>query len=399
MVVACVVCALVLHGSDPRRTALPYDIVAPQSSLSERRNTLLLTFVGDIMAHEINFRMPDFTRIYDGVRRYTTRDDLSFANLEFPVRPNEPYASYPAFSVQTPYVEAAVAGGFEVFSLANNHSDDHGLPGIRSTAEALESLAGTARIHYSGLRSDPSAPFEPVTIGVRDWIVGFLAVTEFINTWRQNPHVHIVSLRSRSARERLIRTVEEHAARYDLFVLSYHGGDEYSLMPRQSKVGFFRELAHAGADVVWGHHPHVLQPWERVDIDGESRFIFYSTGNFISGQRSWLSPYQLDHYRAHTGDSALFRLRARRRDYRVELELDELVPITNYLDPEHGVVVHTFADVLARELTEPWRRFYTHRQGVTERVLAASLVDPETSVEQAQKREQEQGGLVWRTAE
>jgi hypothetical protein len=399
MLVACVVCALVLHSSDSRRPALPYDIGGLRASLPERRNTLLLTFVGDIMAHEINFRMPDFTRIYDGVRRYTTRDDLSFANLEFPVQPDRPYASYPAFSVQPPYVEAAIAGGFEVFSLANNHSDDHGLPGIRSTAAALETLTGSARIHYSGLRTDPAAPFEPVTIGVRDWVVGFLAVTEFINTWRQNPHVHIVSLRNESAREELRRTVSEHAPRYDLFVVSYHGGDEYSLVPRPSKVLFFRELAHAGADVVWGHHPHVLQPWERIDIDGESRFIFYSTGNFISGQRSWLSPYQLDHYRAHTGDAVLFRLRARRQDYRVLLELDELVPITNFLDPEHGVVVHTFTDVLARELSEPWRRFYTYRQGVTEGVMAASLEDEEPPVEDARSNGDEQGGMAWGTAE
>jgi poly-gamma-glutamate synthesis protein (capsule biosynthesis protein) len=360
---------------------------------------LLLTFVGDIMAHEINFRMPDFARIYDGVRRFTLRDDLSFANLEFPVRPERPYASYPAFSVQPEYVEAAIRGGFEVFSLANNHSDDHGLPGIVSTAEALESLAGTARVHYSGLRSDQSAPFEPVTIGVRGWIVGFLAVTEFINTWRHNPYVHIVPLRNQSAREELLRTVAEHAPRYDLFVVSYHGGDEYSLAPRPSKVRFFQELAQAGADVVWGHHPHVLQPWERVDINGESRFIFYSTGNFISGQRSWLSPHQLDHYRAHTGDAALFRLCARRVDHRVVLELDELVPITNYLDPEHGVVVRTFSDVLGLELSEQWRRFYAYRHGVTQRALAASLEKAESNAEEARSHGPEQGGMVWHTAQ
>jgi poly-gamma-glutamate synthesis protein (capsule biosynthesis protein) len=351
------------------------------------------------MAHEINFRMPDFSRIYDGVRRYTTLDDLSFANLEFPVRPGRPYASYPAFSVQLPYVEAAIEGGFEVFSLANNHADDHGLPGVKSTAAALESLGGKARVYHSGLRTDPSDPFEPVTIGVRGWIVGFLSVTEFINTWRDNPYVHVVSLRSRSAREELIRSVSEYASRYDLFVVSYHGGDEYSLVPRPSKVRFFRELAHAGADVVWGHHPHVLQPWERIDVDGECRFILYSTGNFISGQRSWLSPYQLDHYRAHTGDSALFRLRAQRRGHRVALELAELVPITNYLDPEHGVVVHTFAEVLARQLSDPWRRFYTHRQGVTERALAASIGGVDSTVEEACSGHGKQGGIVWRTAE
>jgi len=74
---------------------------------------LLLGFVGDIMAHNVNYHMADYSRIYDGVSGILRSDDLTFANLEFPVDPALPQMTYPRFNNHPAYVRAAVEAGIE----------------------------------------------------------------------------------------------------------------------------------------------------------------------------------------------------------------------------------------------------------------------------------------------
>ena len=96
------------------------------------------------------------------------------------------------------------------------------------------------------------------------------------------------------------------AARYDLFVLSYHGGREYAREPERAKVRFFRRLVEAGVDIVWGHHPHVVQGYALVERPEGRGLALYSAGNFISGMTWGIDPEAPEAERAWTGDSALW---------------------------------------------------------------------------------------------
>ena len=77
--------------------------------------------------------------------------------------------------------------------------------------------------------------------------------------------------------EKHIQKMRDVADDYDLFVLSYHGGIEYAPRPSPRKAAFFRRLLDAGVDVIHGHHPHVLQPIERLG----DKLVAYSLGNFV----------------------------------------------------------------------------------------------------------------------
>jgi hypothetical protein len=229
-----------------------------------RPKRLLLTFLGDVMAHDVNYHAPDYGAIYRAVRPLLERDSLTFANLETPVDPSRECSNFPLFNVGPAYLQAAVEAGIEVFSLANNHAFDQGPEGLAATLASLEGAGRGSfrRIWYAGTREDLARDFAPVRI-TRDGLrIGFLAATQDLNLPLPEPYVLRVDYGRPAEAEAFLSLVREAAAGCDLLVVSYHGGREYARQPEPGRVRFFRRLLGAGADIVWGHHPHVLQDFE-----------------------------------------------------------------------------------------------------------------------------------------
>ena len=163
--------------------------------------------------------------------------------------------------------------------------------------------------------------------------------------------------------------------------MSVHAGTEYAARPDPGKVRFFRDLVAHGADIVWGHHPHVLQPWESVATGSAKKLILHSTGNFISAQRRYQQPTLPLGRWAPTGDTALFRVTVMRgsesdRSGRVQPTIAQVsTPIfTVHNDPTHGMVPKTFGAVLTEPLPLIWRAFYAARYASTRSLLNAPLV-------------------------
>ena len=143
-------------------------------------------------------------------------------------------------------------------------------------------------------------------------------------------------------------------------VVSVHAGVEYARYPAEYKANFFREMIEAGADIVWGHHPHVPQPWEIINADGIKRLIIYSAGNFISGQIWFLDPLNPHPIRRYTGDSVVFQVRiGRLEDDRASIFSVDPLHFSNYKDPAKGMVVkHIDALLKADAVPAGWRLFY-----------------------------------------
>lgn len=336
-------------------------LVSPVPSSGE---VLTFSFVGDIMAHSVNFEMPDYDRIYDTVRDLLSQDHASFANLEFPVDETAPYATYPRFNVHPPYVEAAIRGGFDVFSLANNHSTDRFGPGVLETLDAAEALSEGYGVRFSGLRRDAGAPWELEILDIEGVRVGFVAFTGFLNDpWNGAELVYLADYRMAESRAALLQAVEAWDAECEILIVSYHAGIEYVVDPDPGKAAFLREMVAAGADVVWAHHPHVLQPWELVPgPDGGDKLVLHSLGNFISGQTWRLSAGDYRRRRAFTGDTAVVQvqLHADRKRSTVLDVVPQLVTTVN--DRAIGPVVRSLSEVAADHPEEAWRRFFYFRK-------------------------------------
>jgi poly-gamma-glutamate synthesis protein (capsule biosynthesis protein) len=173
------------------------------SPLYAQRKHLQLTFVGDIMVHTANYLTSDYSAIYASIAPLLLRDDLSFANLEFPVDPSRPFSSYPRFNGTLEYLGAAVEAGIDVFSLANNHAFDQGRDGVFQTLRALNKIGDESyrRLHIAGTRGNLKVPFLPAEIRIKGVRIGFLAVCQMVNVPMPYYYVNIVDYRNRRHRE------------------------------------------------------------------------------------------------------------------------------------------------------------------------------------------------------
>lgn len=331
----------------------------------QKRPGLLLSFTGDIMAHNVNFNMEDYSAIYAGVQDLFQNDDLSFANLEFPVYEDKPMSTFPMFNVHPPYVEAAINAGLDTFSMANNHSTDKGPDGVIATYSVMEQYGKNNGIAFSGIRKDPNLPYEPVLIEKNGWRIGFLAVTQWLNTYWGGDYAHYLHYQEEEDKQAFFRLLDETAETFDLFILSFHGGVEYATVPSKEKIQFFDECLDHGVDIVWAHHPHVLQPWFFDTQREGGKLIIYSAGNFISGQAWYMQAGKPDHPRTYTGDGAVFQVRI--HDNNGTYRIHSVIPValTNYKDPKHGMISRKLAEMpVDPDIPESWQKFYSRRKQV-----------------------------------
>ena len=295
-----------------------------QSAKRPRAKNLRLLFAGDIMAHTQNFSMADYSLIWADIREQVSAADFSFANLESPVMEERPFESYPTFNMQPSYPAAALDAGFNLISLANNHSNDQGSQGIKATAlwaaqieKAFHAKKAARPVFFSGLTEDGQMSFREFFW--HEYKIAFVAVTELLNTWKNYEEINYVppTKKGRAAFVQKIAGIkEEHEP--DLFIVSVHTSEEeYVLTVLPEVQAFYRALLDAGADIVVSNHPHVVRPVELVaekDTKKIRKVIIYANGNTISGQRRALNYDDPNEIWNYTGDGQIVEL---------EMALDE----------------------------------------------------------------------------
>lgn len=340
------------------------------------------TFAGDLMAHTPNFSIEPFDYIYSKIAYLLRDDDLSFVNLETPVDDGAPYATYPLFNVHSPYVWAAIEAGFDVFSLANNHSGDRGAKGVPKTQTALESLRVRTKeelgrdLYFDGLRpngNQSARPFSFEVIRLRGKKIGFVSIAEYSNVPSVTPWMHTVFYTNPAQAEAFLVWVASIRPSLDLLVVGYHWGTEYATSQGSEGAKFSRQLVDAGVDVLWGHHPHVLQPWYKLESPRGDALVLPSMGNFVSGQAWFLGPGDARSKSANRGDSALVKLEiSLDKTNRVRIDNVQPVLISSYKTKDGGVQVRTMIDLI-RSLDGPWREFYRERFNIMSAFYPESL--------------------------
>ena len=268
-------------------------------SLGQRTEskTITLTFVGDIMLGRsvAPVAAADPDGLFRDVRHLLRASDLSFGNLESPLTGRPHTSPNPNVLVAEPGTAGLLAGaGFDVVSLANNHMGDAGPEGVIDTLDAVADH-GLQAIG-AGPNGELAAAGAQVTIhGVRVAMLAFDATGAGLVAGKA---AGVVPWNPESAR----LAVEKAATTADVVVVSVHGGVEYlpDSDPRMLEIGDL--LVAWGADVVWGHGPHVPQPITSMTDGARSAIIATSLGNFLFDQRG-----------AATGGGLLLQVLADRR--------------------------------------------------------------------------------------
>ncbi|GMO55598.1 MAG: CapA family protein [Treponemataceae bacterium] len=330
----------------------------PGVEAKAKKDAILLTFTGDIMAHEVNFRMNDYDEIYADITAITKNDDLTFANFEAPVDESRPYETYPTFNVKNAYADAAIKAGFDVFSTANNHTNDQGKDGIIATTNYFASKK-RHKVYFAGTKLEENGPLSFALIDVRGWKVLFVAVTELLNSPRSKGHIDFIAP-TQKERAAFVQTVRDLRAqnKCDLFVLSIHTSEEeYVEAVAASRREYYYALLDAGVDILWANHPHIAREWclvENAKTSRVNKFIIYSNGNTISGQRSKPAYTKPETARDYTGDSYMFLVKAEKSAEKntgapteegapITLEVQPVL-ITTHIDSERRYIIKRLTD-------------------------------------------------------
>ncbi|HWD99572.1 MAG TPA: CapA family protein [Bryobacteraceae bacterium] len=250
--------------------------------------------------------------------------DFGFVNMETPVAPNHSKGSKPfMFDAPLALPEALKASGIKMVSFANNHVMDQGWAGFAETRDHLREVG----LQFAGSGDTAQQAWQPVITEANGIKVGWLGMTRWLNGNRNPdkddlPHVNFFPYPGEAGgapgmdEAGVIEAVKAARAQCDFLVVSIHWGIEYATAPRPEDVAMAHKMLDAGASVIVGHHPHVLQPVETyATADGRNTVIFYSLGNFLSNQsRSYVDGLMPDS-NGDPRDSLIGLFSAVRKDY------------------------------------------------------------------------------------
>ncbi|MCC6363568.1 MAG: CapA family protein [Bryobacterales bacterium] len=237
-----------------------------------------LVFGGDVMLGRYVYLQArsrkDPTWPFREVAPILRHADIAFANLESPFAPNPPYfEDRMVFRAHPSMVEGLKFAGIDIVSTANNHVRDAGAPGIVFTLETL-AKNGIAAV---GTALRPQDVFKGVVLQSKGVRFGFLAYTYDQRNGNHPDDDARVAVVNQST---VARDVKDLRGRCDVVIVSMHAGYEYHVRPNPQQMSFARAAIDAGASIVVGHHPHVVQPVEEF----KGGLILYSLGNLVFDQ-------------------------------------------------------------------------------------------------------------------
>lgn len=262
---------------------LPIAVTPSEISVTQSAS---LSAIGDILIHERVYLDAktatgfDFNPMLRKVTPFLNNADITIANSESIIGGSEiGLSSYPNFNSPYEVADALKQSGVDVVSMANNHTLDRGIPAIENAIRYWDQIG----MVHAGSRLSAEDRSEVALITRNGITFSFLSYTYGTN-----------GIPTPSGKDYLVNRIDPQLIQRDLkqareisdvVILSLHFGEEYQKMPNAEQIELARFCADNGADVILGHHPHVLQPAEWIDTeDGRKAFVIYSLGNFLSGQ-------------------------------------------------------------------------------------------------------------------
>ncbi|MBI5555787.1 MAG: CapA family protein [Elusimicrobia bacterium] len=220
-----------------------------------------------IEEHGINY-------LFEKVKPIISAHDLALCNLECPLTPKN--IGYPllkrfCFRGDPESIAGLTYAGFNIATMANNHTMDWGRDGLTETLRILQEN----NIQAIGAGANQSTAATPVIIRKNGLTFAFISTLGFLlegivyNENKCGPAYTDINT--------LTELIKETKKQVDFVIVTLHWGIEKQTKPATRQVRYAHQMIDAGADLIIGHHPHVLQTIEKY----KDRFILYSLGNFV----------------------------------------------------------------------------------------------------------------------
>ncbi len=259
------------------------EIVEPVNPIKTYTAKLIAT--GDTVIHSGLYRAAykSDTKTYDfsGMLTYTKellKDyDIKYYNQETIFDDSKSPVSYPRFNTPSAFGDAMIDAGFNVVSLATNHSMDMGGTSAKVSASYWESKDN---ILTHGMASSAEARENYQIMdanGITYTMLSYTYGTNGLGAGEINKEPFIVNLYNEDT---VLKDIEAVRDKVDILIVAMHWGNEYQQVASETQKNQAQFLAEHGVDIVLGNHSHSVQPWEKI---GDT-VVFYSFGNFISNQ-------------------------------------------------------------------------------------------------------------------
>ncbi len=242
------------------------------SNIFYKDNEIKLLFVGDVMmTRYVEKRIKKLNKEYiypfEKILNYLKTFDYVIANLEGPISDKGvKVGSKYSFRMKPEVAEALSKANINIVNLANNHIFDYGKVAFEDTLKNLEKN----NIKYFG------NSYEPLIIEKEGVKIGFLGFSDFLK------HLEVKENKTGIAtvNDNLSEIIKKAKEKVDILIVSFHWGEEYKKIANERQRKIAKMAIDSGADLVIGHHPHIIQNIEKY----KDKFIFYSLGNFIFDQ-------------------------------------------------------------------------------------------------------------------
>ncbi|AGC68377.1 CapA domain protein [Thermoclostridium stercorarium subsp. stercorarium DSM 8532] len=270
----------------PTPTTVPTMTPTPTPTPAPVTATILAA--GDVIMHEPvvksgknNTVEYNYNYIFDRIKPFVEEADLSIIDFEGACMETDTnYTGYPLFNAPPAIITAFAYAGFDMVNTANNHCLDRGLNGLFETRDIIK----RNNLQVIGTFEDASEPRYTIRDlnGIK---VGFLSYTYGCNMnenrlteEERNIHLSLID------RDKIKNEIESLSSLVDVVVVLMHWGVEYRVEPTAEQTELADMIFSAGADIILGSHPHVIERSEIRETDGKIKYIIYSMGNFLSNQ-------------------------------------------------------------------------------------------------------------------
>ena len=278
-----------LSSSDPSAVHQESSSQAKNAE-TEQETSARIMANGDLLYHDIIYisakksdGIYDFHENFEYVKPWLKQADLVIGDFEGTVNKDHYLAGYPLFNAPGEVMDAIKDAGYQVLDLAHNHILDSQIEGVVSTADAIEK-AGMTPVGVYTHESRDKAPLlikevNGIKVAILAYSYGFNGIEQSISQEDYNRYLSDLD------EDKMKAEIERAEKEADITIIMPQMGVEYQIEPTEEQKKLYHKMIDWGADIIFGGHPHVVEPAETVEKDGDKKLIIYSMGNFISNQR------------------------------------------------------------------------------------------------------------------
>lgn len=219
----------------------------------------------------------DFSNMLTYTKELLKDYDIKYYNQETVFDDDSTYGGYPRFNTPSDFGVSMIEAGFNVVSLATNHSMDMGATSAKKSASWWESQENVLTNGMASSEENRTNYQIMEANGITYTMLSYTYGTNGLGTSDLQKEPYIVNLYSEELVKQDIEAVRD---KVDVLIVAMHWGTEYNLGVTDTQREQAKFLAENGVDIVLGTHSHCIEPWEKID----DTVVFYSFGNFISNQ-------------------------------------------------------------------------------------------------------------------